>query len=435
MHTQLSAEHKRGAAVSEQAEDAPAPEAAPEAPAPAAEEAPAEATPVPVTGDVVRVVVYSSRQYEVELFENTAAEFKQKGINVVLDLIEAPLNVRTASFAKEATAVCAFVNDDVGTETIQFLRNNTSVRIILMRCAGFNNVDLAAAGRCEIAVVRVPEYSPYAVAEHSVALAMSLNRKIHRAYTRNRDLNFSLVGLLGFDMRGKTVGIVGTGKIGIAAANIYLGFGCKVVAQSRSARPELVEKGVEYMSIEELCKVSDIISLHAPLTKGTKYCINRETISVMKDGVMIINTSRGALLETSAALEAIKSGKIGALGLDVYENESDIFFNDHTGEILEDDVFTRLVNYPNVLVTGHQGFLTREAISSICAQTLGNLQEFVTAKESGTAFADLKLKNGIVATDVEIAEDRTKMASRAWGALKRLQTLRMYYDSHPDDTW
>eukprot|EP00854_Cymbomonas_tetramitiformis_P012191 gene12191-14399_t len=233
-------------------------------------------------------------------------------------------------------------------------RRHSKVRLVLLRCAGFNNVALAEATCRDIAVARVPEYSPYAVAEHAVALCMALNRKVHKAYLRVREGNFNLTGLEGFDMHGSTVGIIGTGKIGICTAKIFLGFGCRVLAFNRSQREDVIKMGVQYGSLEEVLPQCDIISLHAPLTKCTTHLINAEKIKMMKRGVMLINTSRGALINSEDVLAGIRSGQIGAFGADVYERESELFFQDLSGKEIHDDTFNLLLTSPNVIISGHQ---------------------------------------------------------------------------------
>ncbi|KOO22778.1 d-lactate dehydrogenase [Chrysochromulina tobinii] len=383
------------------------------------------------------IAVFSAREYEEAAFEAALAAEKAAEpdgkLPYAMRYIEAELNPQTVKLAQDCAAVCVFVNDGVSKEVLDWLGRYTSCRLILLRCAGFNNVDLAAAAVNKISVARVPAYSPYAVAEHAVALCMTLNRKIHKAYLRNRDGNFSLRGLTGFDMHGRTVGIIGTGNIGVIAANIFLGFGCKVIAQSRSVNKELADKGVEYVTLDELCKRCDIISLHAPMTKETHHCINEARIALMKKGVMIINTSRGGLLDTKAAIAGLKNKTIGALGLDVYEEESGLFFHDHTGEVLEDDVFQQLVNYPNVIVTGHQAFLTEDALRNIADATLFNMREHLAKAE--------KLTNGVVAADHEVAAAKSAKATARFGALKRIAAMggggaaaqtMTYYDKEDD---
>jgi D-lactate dehydrogenase len=250
------------------------------------------------------------------------------------------------------------------------------VKLVALRCAGFNNVDLAAAARLGMGVVRVPAYSPHAVAEHAVALLLSLNRKIHRAYNRVREGNFSLDGLLGFDLHGRTVGVVGTGRIGAVFAHIMAGFGCEVLAYDPTPDAARLPAKARLVSLDEIYAHSDIISLHCPLTPQNRHMIGVPSIAKMKDGVMLINTSRGALLDTRAVIVALKSGRVGALGLDVYEEEGDLFFEDLSCEIIPDDIFTRLLTFPNVLITGHQAFFTREALEKIATTTVANVTEW-----------------------------------------------------------
>jgi D-lactate dehydrogenase len=268
-----------------------------------------------------------------------------------------------------------FVNDQVNAAVIARL-DSLGVRLIALRCAGYNNVDLAAANKHRITVVRVPAYSPYAVAEHTLALMLALNRKLHRAYNRVRQGNFALDGLLGFDMHGKTVGIIGTGEIGTVVAQILTGFGCPTLAFDPIPNQTCRSLGVRYVEPNELFAESDIITLHCPLTPENKYMINAAAIVRMKNGVMLINTSRGALLDTLSIIDALKSGKIGYLGLDVYEEEEEIFFEDRSGLILSDDVFARLLTFPNVIITGHQAFFTREALLNIAGTTIDNITRF-----------------------------------------------------------
>ena len=265
--------------------------------------------------------------------------------------------------------------------------NRLGVKLIALRCAGFNNVDLPSAGANNIKVVRVPAYSPHAVAEHAVALILTLNRKTHKAYNRVREGNFSLERLTGFDLFEKTVGVVGTGKIGEAFCNIMLGFGCKVLAFDLIENKELAAKGVEYLPLIDVLQQSSILSLHCPLTELTKHVINQQAIAMMKDEVMLINTSRGALIDTAAVIDALKSGKISYLGLDVYEQEEKLFFNDLSENVIQDDMIMRLLSFPNVLITSHQGFFTEEALTQIAQITLGNIDAF----EAG-----LPLKNSVV---------------------------------------
>jgi D-lactate dehydrogenase len=265
-----------------------------------------------------------------------------------------------------------FVNDRLDAPVLERLAAG-GTRFIALRCAGFNNVDLATAERLKMPVVRVPAYSPYAVAEHTVALILALNRKIHRAYSRVREGNFALQGLLGFDLHGRTVGVVGTGQICAVVAQIMHGFGCRLLGFDPYPNPACESLGMRYTSLEQLIGESDVITLNCPLSAATRHLVNAETISRMKRGVMLVNTSRGAVVDTKAVVEGLKSGQIGYLGLDVYEEEADYFFDDHSQEVIDDDVLARLLTFPNVLITGHQAFFTSDALTSIAETTLHNL--------------------------------------------------------------
>lgn len=291
---------------------------------------------------------------------------------------EARLDIDTVDYASTFEAVIVFVNDALGRGVLERLRAGRT-RLIALRCAGFNNVDVVAARELGLTVARVPAYSPHAVAEHAVGLILSLNRKYHRAYARVREANFSLVGLMGFDLQGRTVGVVGTGAIGLAFARIMLGFDCRVLAYDPWPSPRGRELGLSYVSLNDLMRASDIISLHCPLTPETHHLINASTLAKMKRGAMLINTGRGALIDANAAIAALKSGQLGYFGIDVYEQEEKLFFRDLSEQIVQDDVFMRLLTFPNVLVTAHQGFFTREALANIAQTTLEN----VTAFESG----------------------------------------------------
>ena len=323
----------------------------------------------------LKVAVFDTHQYDQEALESENKSFRHQ-----LSFFEERLRPETALLARGCEVVCAFVNDHLDRDTLEILQKQ-SVGLIAMRCAGFNNVDLEAAKKFGLSVVRVPEYSPYAVAEHALAMILALNRKIPRAYNRVREGNFSLEGLVGFDLHDKTVGIIGTGKIGAVFARIMHGIGCRLLAydvkQSETLTKEL---GVKYVQLLELYSQSDIISLHAPLTPETKYIINTKTLAQMKRGVFLINTSRGALIDSQALLEGLKSRHIGAAGLDVYEEEEGIFFKDLSGQILQDDVLARLLTFPNVLITSHQAFLTQEALSNIARTTLESIQCFEEKK-------------------------------------------------------
>lgn len=283
------------------------------------------------------------------------------------------LTLDTARVAEGATAVCAFVNDRLDRDCLKALAG-CGVRHIAMRCAGFNNVDLPAAREFGLAVTRVPAYSPYAVAEHTVALVLALNRRIHRAFNRVREQNFSLAGLVGFDLHGKTCGIIGTGKIGRVAAEIFRGFGMRVVAYDPTPESAwAAAHGIEYLSFDEVLAASDILSLHLPLTPQTHHLLDADTVARLKPGAMLVNTSRGKLIDTTAVIDALKRGHLGGLAIDVYEEEEGLFFEDLSGQVLQDDEFSRLLVFPNVLVTAHQAFLTREALGEIARVTVENL--------------------------------------------------------------
>jgi D-lactate dehydrogenase len=318
----------------------------------------------------MKVSFYSTQPYDKESFDLHSRQFA-----FTLEYHEASLNEANARLARDAQAICVFVNDKVTANVVDQLAT-MDVRIIALRCAGFNNVDLKAASHYKIKVVRVPAYSPYAVAEHAVAMILTLNRKTHKAFNRIREQNFSLTGLMGFDLYGKTVGVVGTGNIGKVFCNIMLGFGCRVVACDLNENEQLTAAGVSYVSLESLLSQSDVISLHCPLNEQTQYIIGGESIPLMKKGVMLINTSRGALVDTKNVIKALKSGHIGALGIDVYEQEETLFFRNLSENIIEDDTIARLTTFPNVLITAHQGFFTREAMDQIAHTTLSNLQAF-----------------------------------------------------------
>ncbi len=322
-----------------------------------------------------KMLVFSAREYDREFLTKSA---KKNGIE--LKFVEARLDEETARLAEGYKAICIFVND-LGNEAVIDKLASVGVKFIALRCAGFNNVDLKAAEKHKICVARVPAYSPYAVSEHTVGLMLALNRKIHRAHMRVRDGNFALNGLLGFDMHGKTVGVIGTGRIGaLTAKALLLGFGCKIIAYDKFENDELKDLGVTYGSLEDVYAKSDIISLHCPLMPETYHLVSSETIPKMKKGVMIINTSRGALIDAAAAIEALKAGQIGAMGLDVYEEEADLFFEDLSNRVITDDVFARMLTMPNVIITGHQAYFTREALNNIADTTMGNVLSFFGGK-------------------------------------------------------
>jgi D-lactate dehydrogenase len=318
------------------------------------------------------VTIFSTKTYDRQFLDeaNVAAGTPHR-----LRYLEARLTQESAPLAHGAEAVCAFVNDVLDRSVLEALAAG-GTRMVALRSAGFNHVDLAAAADFGIAVGRVPAYSPDAVAEHTVGLILTLNRKIHKAYARVREGNFALDGLLGFDLKGRTAGIVGAGKIGIAVARILAGFGCRVLVHDPAPSPELAAIGAEAVDLDTLLARSDIVSLHCPLTPDTRHLIDREALTRMKRGVMLINTGRGALVDTGALIAGLKSGAIGYLGLDVYEEEGDLFFENLSDQILQDDVFARLLTFPNVLVTGHQAFFTVEAMAAIAATTIENLSGF-----------------------------------------------------------
>lgn len=321
----------------------------------------------------MKVAVFSSKPYD----QNHLGTINN-GVHE-LTFFEPHLDEQTAALSQGFDAVCCFVNDTLTAPVIETLAAN-NISLIAMRCAGFNNVDLIRAEELGITIARVPEYSPFAVAEHAVALALSLNRNLHRAHNRVRENDYSLNGLLGFDLHGKTVGVIGTGKIGLAFIRIMLGFGCKVICSDPYPNPDVEKTEAEYVPLEQIWAQSDIISLHCPLLPSTRHIVNSNSLYQMKRGVMLLNTSRGALIDTRAAIDALKTGKLGYLGLDVYEEEADLFFEDNSNEILHDDTFARLQTFKNVMVTGHQAFFTKEALNAIAEVTLQNISSF-EAKE------------------------------------------------------
>lgn len=318
----------------------------------------------------MKVAVFSTKPFDRVFLEKCNSPPVHE-----LVFFEERLTEQSVALAAGFDAVCVFVNDQLNGKVLTELFENQT-RLVALRAAGFNNVDLNTAGELGITVMRVPEYSPYAVAEHTVALIMSLNRKVCRAYWRVREGNFSLEGLMGFELHGCQVGIVGTGRIGKIVAKILSGFGCILLASDPLADSECELLGVKYVSFEDLCSKSDIITLHCPLMPQTHHIINAEVISLMKTGVMLINTSRGALIDAKAVIQGLKTGKIGHLGLDVYEEEADLFFEDLSNQILQDDVLARLLTFHNVIITGHQAFFTENALENIARTTLANITSF-----------------------------------------------------------
>jgi D-lactate dehydrogenase len=318
----------------------------------------------------MKIVFFSAKPYDIATFNkhNTSYGFE-------LEYLETHLGPHIVNAVEEGTfAVCVFVNDNLSAGVIEILAAK-GVKVIALRCAGFNNVDLAAAKEFGITVCRVPAYSPEAVAEYAVALLLTLNRKIHKAYNRVREQNFSLNGLLGFNMHGKTVGVIGTGRIGKSFCKIMLGFGCKVWAFDLYQDADLLAEGIHYTSFEEVLQQADIISLHCPLTPESRHLINPQTLGLMKQGATLINTSRGALIDTHAVIAALKTGRLANLGIDVYEQEDRLFFKDLSGSIIEDDTIQRLMSFPNVLVTGHQAFFTEDALAQIAETTLTSIRQ------------------------------------------------------------
>lgn len=326
----------------------------------------------------MKIVFFSAKPYDKQFFTRHNSSY-----NFELVFLETHLGPHIVNAVEPGTtAVCVFVNDRLTKEVIYILAGK-GVRIIALRCAGFNNVDIEAAKQAGLQVCRVPAYSPEAVAEHSAAMILTLNRKIHKAYNRVREQNFDLNGLLGFNLHGKTVGVIGLGKIGLAFAQIMKGFGCRVIAYDPFADQQAV-KDIGFMPLDQLLGESDIISLHCPLTPENHHFIDAGTIGKMKKGVTLVNTSRGALINTKDAIEALKSGHIGNLAIDVYEQEEKIFFKDLSAEIIPDDMIQRLVSFPNVLVTGHQAFFTTEALDQIASTTLYSVNELANGRIPGT---------------------------------------------------
>jgi D-lactate dehydrogenase len=336
----------------------------------------------------MKIAFFDTRGYDQAAFTAANADFGYD-----LTFLEPRLTRQTATLAAGFDAVCSFVSDQVDRPALELLRAG-GVRLIALRSAGYNHVDLVAADELGLPVVRVPEYSPYAVAEHAVGLVLALNRKIHRAHARVREGNFSLEGLVGFDLHGKTIGLLGTGRIGCAAARIFAGFGCRVLAFDPRPNQELIQTGVSYVTLQQVYREADVISLHVPLTPETHHLIGADALAQMKPGAMLINTGRGALIDSRALVTALKNGHLGFAGLDVYEEEEGLFFADLSDRVLQDDVLARLLTFPNVLITAHQGFLTREALGNIASTTLCNVQAF----ERGTP-----LQNQVRADQVRAA--------------------------------
>jgi D-lactate dehydrogenase len=327
----------------------------------------------------VRLSIFSTKPYDRRFITRVNED---EGFGHDLVFYDARLGEATAPLAHGTPAVCAFVNDELGRTVLTDLAAH-GTRLIALRSAGFNNVDLSVARDLGLTVMHVPDYSPYAVAEFTIALALALDRHLARAYTHVREGDFSLQGLLGFDLHGKTAGIVGTGKIGsIVAETLLHGFGCRVLAHDLFPSERLRQLGVEYVGLDGLLRESDLVSLHCPLTEETHHLVDRRSIAVMKPGVMLINTSRGGLIDTGAVIDGLKSGRIGHLGLDVYEEEARYFYEDYSTRLIDDDALSRLLTFPNVIVTSHQGFFTREALEQIARTTLGNVRDFEEGRAS-----------------------------------------------------
>ncbi len=318
----------------------------------------------------MKTAVFNTKPYDRKFLEEANKSFGHE-----LVFFEPHLTPETCKLAFGFEAICVFVNDRLDKNILTLLAEH-GTRLIALRCAGFNNIDIKAAGELGLTIARVPAYSPHGVAEHAVALILALNRKIYRAHHRVREGNFSIDGLLGFELYGKNVGVIGTGKIGTNLARIMQGFGCNILAYDPVENPDCQKIGVKYSSLDELFAQSDIISLHLPLVKDTYHIIDASALAKMKPGVMLINTSRGGLINTAAVVEGLKSGKVGYLGLDVYEEEEEIFFEDLSGDILQDDTFARLLTFPNVVITGHQAFFTHTALKNIAETTLQNIADF-----------------------------------------------------------
>ena len=335
----------------------------------------------------MQIVVFSAKPYDRQFLDAANAA---SGSRHSLTYLEAHLSPETAALAEGAQAVCAFVNDQADAAVLENLARR-GVRILALRAAGFNNVDLVAAQRLGITVARVPAYSPDSVAEHTVAMMLALNRRIHKAYNRVREGNFALDGLMGFDMHGRTAGIVGTGRIGLAVARILRGFGCRLLAYAPYPSAEGAALGLDYVDVPTLLARSDIVTLHCPLTPATHHLIDAAAIGQMRRGAMLVNTSRGAIVDTRAVITGLKSGAIGLLGLDVYEEEADLFFEDLSGQMLQDDIFARLLTFPNVLVTAHQAFFTTEALTAIAETTISNITAFAETGQALHAVSTEKL--------------------------------------------
>ncbi len=318
----------------------------------------------------MKVAVFSTQAHDRFFLDQANQKYGHD-----LTYYDAPLTSLTAQQAASFPVVCLFVNDLANAEILSILAAGNT-RLIALRCTGFNQVDLVCAQKLGLKIVRVTDYSPHSVAEHATTLLLALNRKIHRAWNRTREGNFSLEGLMGFDLYGKTIGVIGTGKIGQAFIRIMQGFGCHIIATDPLPDPNLIQQGVRYVSLQEVAQHADILSLHCPLTSENHHMIDQSILEIMRPGALLINTGRGALLDTKAAIQQLKNKHLGGLGLDVYEQESELFFRNLSDQIITDDLIERLLTFPNVIITGHQGFFTREAIQTICETTLESINDF-----------------------------------------------------------
>ena len=333
----------------------------------------------------MNIAFFSAQDYELDLFRQVNESFAH-----TLTFLEAPLNPGTLRLAEDHDAVCVFVNDQLDAAVLEGL-HALNVQAIALRCSGFNNVDLPTAERLGMKVVRVPAYSPHAVAEHTLSLMMALNRKTHRAFNRVREGNFTLNGLMGVDFHGNTAGVIGTGKIGQCMARILKGLGMTVLGYDLYPSEAAREAGIRFVELDELWTQADVISLHCPLTPETKHLINPRSLAQMKPGVMILNTSRGGVVDTAAVIQGLKTGQVGSLGLDVYEEEGDVFFRNLSDQVIQDDQLARLLTFPNVIITGHQAFFTREALNAIADTTLTNLQELEQTGSSANEVTSTKV--------------------------------------------
>jgi D-lactate dehydrogenase len=318
----------------------------------------------------LKIAFFNTKPYDQEYFDRANSDGKHK-----IRYFSSHLDIESTALISDEKVVCAFINDNLNAQVLHKLKDK-GIELIALRSAGFNHVDMACAKHLSLPVVRVPAYSPYAVAEHAVGLLLCLNRGIHRAHNRTREGDFSLRNLMGFDLHGKTVGVIGTGKIGQAFTNIMLGFGCNVIAYDVVQNEQCIRSGVTYATLDNLLSHADVISLHCPLTPDTYHLIGQKTLEIMRDGVTIINTSRGKLVDTKAIINGLKTGKVGLLGLDVYEEEEAMFFEDLSAQGIQDDLLARLTTFPNVIVTSHQGFFTQEAMLNIAQITLSNISQF-----------------------------------------------------------